>query len=156
MMGYLLIRVSGDRYGLPIEEVVETIQNEQPDLVFAPHVETSSGMLLPNDYLQQVAIAVHAHGGLFVLDCIASGTIWVDMQEVGVDISHQESTTLTDEMLASADYLVHRHQSIGCEFGLHFCFRFRANHPGQLRPHPDTARREDLHCGTDTARSRQR
>ncbi len=70
----------------PIEEVVETIQNEKPDLVFAPHVETSSGMLLPNDYLQQIATAVHAYGGLFVLDCIASGTIWVDMRETGVDI----------------------------------------------------------------------
>ncbi len=70
----------------PIEEVVETIQNEKPDLVFAPHVETSSGMLLPNDYLQQIATAVHTYGGLLVLDCIASGTIWVDMKETGVDI----------------------------------------------------------------------
>ena len=70
----------------PIEEVVATIKKEKPDLVFAPHVETSSGMLLPNDYLKAVADAVHEHGGLFVLDCIASGTIWVDMKSVGVDI----------------------------------------------------------------------
>jgi len=54
--------------------------------VFAPHVETSSGMLLPDDYLRQVAEAVHAHGGMLVLDCIASGTIWVDMKAVGVDV----------------------------------------------------------------------
>ena len=70
----------------PIEDVVATINDEKPDLVFAPHVETSSGMLLPNDYLQQVAAAVHAHGGLFVLDCIASGAIWVDMRATGVDV----------------------------------------------------------------------
>ena len=70
----------------PIEDVVATINDEQPDVVFAPHVETSSGMLLPNDYLQQVAAAVHAHGGLFVLDCIASGAIWVDMKATGVDV----------------------------------------------------------------------
>ena len=70
----------------PIDEVVACISEEKPDVVFAPHVETSSGMLLPDDYLQKVADAVHAHGGLFVLDCIASGTIWVDMKNVGVDV----------------------------------------------------------------------
>jgi aspartate aminotransferase-like enzyme len=70
----------------PIEEVVAAIRAERPDLVFAPHVETSSGMILPDDYLRAVAAAVHAVGGLFVLDCIASGTIWVDMADVGVDV----------------------------------------------------------------------
>jgi aspartate aminotransferase-like enzyme len=70
----------------PIAEVVAAIAAEKPDVVFAPHVETSSGMLLPNDYLRALATAVHEHGGLFVLDCIASGTIWVDMQDVGVDV----------------------------------------------------------------------
>ncbi len=70
----------------PIDEVVATIQAEKPDIVFAPHVETSSGMMLPDDYLSQVAAAVHAHGGLLVLDCIASGTIWVDMKAVGIDV----------------------------------------------------------------------
>ena len=55
-------------------------------LVFAPHVETASGMILPDDYLRAVADAVHEVGGLFVLDCIASGTIWVDMQATGVDV----------------------------------------------------------------------
>ena len=57
----------------PIDEVVAKINEEKPDLVFAPHVETSSGMLLPDDYLQAVANAVHENGGIFVLDCIASG-----------------------------------------------------------------------------------
>lgn len=70
----------------PIEEVVATIAREKPALVFAPHVETSAGMLLPDAYLRAVADAVHAVGGLFVLDCIASGTIWVDMQACGVDV----------------------------------------------------------------------
>jgi aspartate aminotransferase-like enzyme len=70
----------------PIEEVVATIKREKPDLVFAPHVETSSGLLLPDDYLRAVANAVHEHGGMLVLDCVASGTIWVDMKSVGVDI----------------------------------------------------------------------
>ena len=70
----------------PIEEVVATIKAKKPDMVFAPHVETASGMLLPDDYLRAVADAVHSVGGLFVLDCIASGTIWVDMAATGVDI----------------------------------------------------------------------
>jgi aspartate aminotransferase-like enzyme len=70
----------------PIEEVVQTIQSEKPDIVFAPHVETSAGIILPDDYIRQVADSVHAAGGLFVLDCIASGALWVDMQASGVDI----------------------------------------------------------------------
>nr|WP_298410420.1 aminotransferase class V-fold PLP-dependent enzyme [uncultured Halomonas sp.] len=70
----------------PIEEVVASIEEQRPDLVFAPHVETSAGMILPNDYLKQVADAVHKVNGLFVLDCIASGTAWVDMQATGVDV----------------------------------------------------------------------
>lgn len=70
----------------PIEEVVARIESEKPDMVFAPHVETASGMLLPDDYIRAVADAVHAVGGLFVLDCIASGTLWVDMQACDVDV----------------------------------------------------------------------
>jgi aspartate aminotransferase-like enzyme len=70
----------------PIEEVVAAIASERPDLVFAPHVETASGMILPDDYIRAVADAVHAVGGMFVLDCIAAGAIWVDMQACGVDI----------------------------------------------------------------------
>jgi aspartate aminotransferase-like enzyme len=70
----------------PIDEVVATIQREKPALVFAAHVETASGMLLPDDYLRAVGEAVHAAGGLFVLDCIASGAIWVDMAANQVDV----------------------------------------------------------------------
>ncbi|NMG28042.1 aminotransferase class V-fold PLP-dependent enzyme [Aromatoleum evansii] len=70
----------------PVAEVVATIRAHKPDLVFAPHVETASGMMLPDDYVRAVADAVHEVGGLFVLDCIASGTIWVDMAASGVDI----------------------------------------------------------------------
>ncbi|MFK2904378.1 alanine--glyoxylate aminotransferase family protein [Dyella ginsengisoli] len=69
-----------------IDEVVAAIAEHKPALVFAPHVETSAGLLLPDEYLARVAAAVHAHGGLFVLDCIASGALWVDMQQVGVDV----------------------------------------------------------------------
>jgi aspartate aminotransferase-like enzyme len=70
----------------PVEEVVATIEAERPGIVFAPHVETSSGMILPDDYLRSVADAVHSVGGMFVLDCIASGAIWVDMEVSGVDV----------------------------------------------------------------------
>lgn len=69
-----------------IEEVVAAIREKKPDLVFAAHVETASGMILPDAYLRAVGEAVHAVGGLFVLDCVASGTIWVDMPANGVDI----------------------------------------------------------------------
>ena len=70
----------------PIEEVEAKIAEVRPDVVFAPHVETSSGMILPDDYLRRVADAVHRAGGLFVLDCIASGCVWVDMKAAGVDV----------------------------------------------------------------------
>ena len=70
----------------PIEEVVATIEAEKPAVVFAPHVETSAGMILPDDYIRAAADATHSVGGLFVLDCIASGTIWVDMEACGVDV----------------------------------------------------------------------
>ena len=70
----------------PIDEVVAKIAEIKPAVVFAPHVETASGMMLPDSYLKAVAAAVHAVGGLFVLDCIASGAIWVDMQATGVDV----------------------------------------------------------------------
>ena len=70
----------------PVEEVVASIREHRPDFVFAPHVETASGILLPDAYLRAVSDAVHAHGGMFVLDCIASGALWVDMPDLGVDI----------------------------------------------------------------------
>ncbi|SEQ27215.1 aspartate aminotransferase [Solimonas aquatica] len=69
-----------------IELVEDTIRREKPAVVFAPHVETASGILLPDAYLKRVADAVHAHGGLFVLDCVASGAIWVDMPACGIDV----------------------------------------------------------------------
>ena len=70
----------------PIEDVVKTILEEKPDVVFAPHVETSAGVILPDDYIKATAKAAHEVGALFVLDCIASGTVWVDMKAVGVDV----------------------------------------------------------------------
>ena len=69
-----------------INEVVDMIKTKKPNLVFAPHVETASGIILPEDYIRSVADAVHSVGGMFVLDCIASGAIWVDMEDSGVDI----------------------------------------------------------------------
>jgi aspartate aminotransferase-like enzyme len=70
----------------PVEEVVATIAREKPDVVFAPHVETAAGMILPDDYLRAVSDAVHTVGGLMVLDCIASGAMWVNMEATGVDV----------------------------------------------------------------------
>jgi aspartate aminotransferase-like enzyme len=70
----------------PIDEVTAAIRTKKPDVVFAPHVDTSSGMILPDDYICAVAEAVHEHGGLFVLDCVASGCVWVDMKACGVDV----------------------------------------------------------------------
>lgn len=70
----------------PLEDVLATIAEQRPAVVFAPHVETSSGMILPDSYIKAVADAVHAVGGMMVLDCIASGTVWVDMAATGVDV----------------------------------------------------------------------
>jgi len=70
----------------PVEVVTARIREERPGVVFAPHVETSSGVILPDDYIKAVAEAAHDVGALFVLDCIASGCIWVDMKKTGVDV----------------------------------------------------------------------
>ena len=70
----------------PIAEVVATIHEQKPAVVFAPHVETASGMILPDNYLKAVGEAVRAVDGLFVLDCVASGTVWVDMVATNVDV----------------------------------------------------------------------
>ena len=70
----------------PIEEVVETIRTQLPDVVFAPHVETSAGVILPDDYVTAMAAAAHEVGALMVLDCIASGCAWIDMKATGVDV----------------------------------------------------------------------
>ena len=70
----------------PLDEVVAAIRSQRPDVVFAPHVETASGILLPDAYLRAVGDAVREVGGLFVLDCIASGAVWVDMRACRVDV----------------------------------------------------------------------
>lgn len=70
----------------PIEEVTQAIRDAKPQVVFAPHVETSSGMILPDDYITEMARAAHEVGALMVLDCIASGCVWVDMKALGVDV----------------------------------------------------------------------
>ena len=70
----------------PIEEVVARIHAEKPGVVFAPHVETSSGIILPEAYIKALADAAHAVGALMVLDCIASGCVWIDMKATGVDV----------------------------------------------------------------------
>ena len=70
----------------PIDEVVAKIREVRPDAVFAPHVETSAGIILPDDYLTRMAEAAHEVGALMVLDCIASGCVWVDMAATGVDV----------------------------------------------------------------------
>ena len=71
---------------VPVEELVAAIREDRPEVVFAPHVETSSGIILPDDYLRAVGAAVREVGGLFVLDCVASGTVWVDMAACQVDV----------------------------------------------------------------------
>jgi aspartate aminotransferase-like enzyme len=70
----------------PIEDVVAKIREAKPEAVFAPHVETSSGIILPDGYIAAMAAAAHEVGALMVLDCIASGCIWVDMAQLGVDV----------------------------------------------------------------------
>lgn len=70
----------------PIREVLEKIREEKPAVFFAPHVETSTGMILPDDYIRRISEEMHKIGGLMVLDCIASGTVWVDMKNTGVDV----------------------------------------------------------------------
>ncbi len=70
----------------PVDEVVAAIAQQRPAVVFAPHVETSAGIVLTDDYLRAVAQATHEAGGLLVLDCVASGALWVDMADLGVDV----------------------------------------------------------------------
>lgn len=70
----------------PIEDIVAMIKSTKPRLVVSPHVETSAGLLMPDDYLTQIAKAAHEVGAIFVLDCVASGALWVDMAKIGVDV----------------------------------------------------------------------
>lgn len=71
---------------VPVRDLVQAIRSRRPAVVFAPHVETSAGLMLPDDYVRQAAEAAHEVGALFVLDCIASGAMWVDMRTSGVDV----------------------------------------------------------------------
>ena len=71
---------------LPIDTIVEAIKKEKPKVVFAPHVETSTGVMFPDDQVKAIADAAHSVGAVFVLDCIASGTYWVDMKALGIDV----------------------------------------------------------------------
>lgn len=69
-----------------IDTAVAQIKEHKPGIVFAPHVETSAGIILPNDYIKALSDAVHSVGGLLVIDCIASGCVWLDMKELGIDV----------------------------------------------------------------------
>ncbi len=71
---------------MALEDIVSKIIDNKPAVVFAPHVETSAGIMLPDEYLKGISNAVHAYGGIFVLDCVASGSAWVDMKNTGVDV----------------------------------------------------------------------
>jgi len=71
---------------MPIDALCNAIRQYKPDVFFAPHVETSAGGILPDDYIRQISAAVSEVDGLFVLDCIASGAVWVDMKALGVDV----------------------------------------------------------------------
>ena len=71
---------------LPIDTIVDAIKKEKPKVVFAPHVETSTGVMFPDDQVKAIADAAHSVGAVFVLDCIASGTYWVDMKALGIDV----------------------------------------------------------------------
>ena len=85
--GHQIVDSPQGRYAPPdVLEVVEHIHANRPDVVFAPHVETSAGMILPDDYLKQIGDACTATGAVFVLDCIASGAAWVDMKALNIDV----------------------------------------------------------------------
>ncbi|MEL0133810.1 MAG: alanine--glyoxylate aminotransferase family protein [Rhodobiaceae bacterium] len=71
---------------LPLDDILAKIRAEKPDIVFCPHVETSAGMMMPDDFIAAVTECVHEHGGMFVLDCVASGTVFVNLEETGVDV----------------------------------------------------------------------
>jgi len=71
---------------LPLDDILAQIRAEKPDIVFCPHVETSAGMMVPDDFIAAVTACVHEHGGMFVLDCVASGTVFVNLEETGVDV----------------------------------------------------------------------
>ena len=69
-----------------VDDVVNKIKTDRPNIVFAPHVETSAGVILPDEYIKKISTAAHEVGALMVLDCIASGCVWIDMEDCGVDV----------------------------------------------------------------------
>jgi aspartate aminotransferase-like enzyme len=71
---------------LPLDEILARIRAEKPDIVFCPHVETSAGLMVPDDFIAAITACVHEHGGMFVLDCVASGTVFVNLEDTGVDV----------------------------------------------------------------------
>ena len=71
---------------LPLDDILAKIRAEKPDIVFCPHVETSAGMMVPDDFIAAVTECVHEHGGMFVLDCVTSGTVFVNLEQTGVDV----------------------------------------------------------------------
>ena len=71
---------------LPLDDILAKIRAEKPDIVFCPHVETSAGLMVPDDFIAAVTACVHEHGGMFVLDCVASGTVFVNLEDTGVDV----------------------------------------------------------------------
>ncbi len=71
---------------LPLDDILARIRVEKPNIVFCPHVETSAGMMMPDDFIAAVTECVHEHGGMFVLDCVASGTVFVNLEQTGVDV----------------------------------------------------------------------
>ena len=71
---------------LPLDDILAKIRAEKPDIVFCPHVETSAGLMVPDDFIAAVTECVHEHGGMFVLDCVASGTVFVNLEDTGVDV----------------------------------------------------------------------
>ena len=71
---------------VPLDEILTAIRDQKPDVVCCPHVETSAGMMVPDSFISSVAAAIHEYGGLFVLDCVASGTVFVNLQDTGVDV----------------------------------------------------------------------
>jgi aspartate aminotransferase-like enzyme len=71
---------------MPVDSICQEIRTNKPRLVVGPQVETSAGLLLPDNYIKQVAEAAHEAGAIFVLDCVAAGALWVDMRSLGVDV----------------------------------------------------------------------
>ncbi|MDN5766052.1 MAG: aminotransferase class V-fold PLP-dependent enzyme [Humibacillus sp.] len=158
----------------PAAEVAATIRAERPAVVFAPHVETSAGMLLTDDYVRALAEATHEVGGLLVLDCVASGALWVDMTELGVDVlvsAPQKGwsgspgagyvmlgAAARDAVLASrsSSFAIDLRVWLGvAEAYLEGKATYHATMPTDALAHNATVMRETFDLGLDTAREAQ-